>query len=61
MAKTQNKKVEQRPWRSMAYWLTPHGLLSLLPYTIENDLPRDGTIHSGLSPPTAIINQENAS
>jgi hypothetical protein len=25
--------LEQKPWRDVAYWLAPHGLLSLLPYT----------------------------
>jgi hypothetical protein len=28
-------------------------------YTTQDHLPRDGTAHSGLSPPTSIIDQEN--
>ena len=44
-----------------AYWLAPHGLLSLLSYITQDHLPRDGTAHSGLSPPTPIINQEKGS
>ena len=33
---------------------------SLLSYTAQDHLPRGDTIHSGLSPPTSIADQENA-
>lgn len=30
-------EVKQKPWRSVAYWLVPRGLLDLLlPYTTQN-------------------------
>ena len=35
--------------------------LSLLSYTPQGHLLRDGTAHSGLGPPTSISNQENTS
>jgi hypothetical protein len=38
----------QRPWMGAAYWLSLHGLLSLLSYRIQNHLPRDSTTHHGL-------------
>ena len=41
----------QRPWRSAAYCLAPHGLLSLLSYRTQDHQPRDGTTHSGLGLP----------
>jgi hypothetical protein len=31
-AGTWGQEVIQRPWRGAAYWLAPHGLLSLLSY-----------------------------
>lgn len=34
-------------------------MLSYLPYTAQVHLPRKGTTHSGLGPPTLISNQEN--
>lgn len=48
----------QKSWRSAAYWLVPHGLLSLLIQL--------RTTYPGLAPPTMkfptppIINEENA-
>jgi hypothetical protein len=42
----------QRPWSDAAYWLAPHGLLSLLSCTAE-----DTTSHSRQGPSTSIINQ----
>ena len=33
----------------------------LLPYTTQAHLPRNGSVHSGLGPPTSISNQENVS
>lgn len=40
-----------------AYWLVPPSLLDLLSYT-QDHLPSDGVTHSGLGPPTSVINQE---
>jgi hypothetical protein len=34
-------------------------LLSLFSYTTQDYLPRGGTTHSGLGPPTSIINQDS--
>lgn len=50
----------QKPWRNVAYWLVPPGLLGLLSYTPWNDRPRVGTTHSGSGPHTPIINLEKA-
>ena len=33
-----------------AYWLAPHGLLSLLSYRTQDHQPKDGTTHNGLGP-----------
>lgn len=44
------------PQRNTACWPEPHGLLSP---TTHGHLPRSGTIHSGLSPSTSIISEEN--
>jgi hypothetical protein len=41
-----------------AIWLAPHGPLSLLSYTTQNHLRRDGTAHSGMGPPVSITNQD---
>lgn len=48
--------------RNAAYWLAPHGFLSLLPYTIQDYLgvPRGGTTCGELVPPISLIDQENA-
>jgi hypothetical protein len=37
----------QRPWRGPAYWLVPHGLLSLLSYRAQGHQPEDGPTQSG--------------
>jgi hypothetical protein len=38
-----------------------HGLLNLFFFpTTQAHMPRGGTTHSGLDPPTSIINQENS-
>jgi hypothetical protein len=42
------QELMQRPWRSAAYWLAPHGLLSLLSYRTPDYQARDGTTHNGL-------------
>ena len=47
---TSRQQLMQRPWRGAAYWLTPHGLLSLLPQGSQNHQPSDGTTHNGLGP-----------
>lgn len=33
--RTQDRSVEQRPWKNMTYWLVPHGFLNLLSYAME--------------------------
>jgi hypothetical protein len=37
----------QRPWRGAAYWLAPHGLLSMLSYRTQDLQPRGRTTHNG--------------
>lgn len=44
-----SQKLKQRAWLT-ACWLDPYGLLSLLFYTTQDHLLRDGTIHSELCP-----------
>jgi hypothetical protein len=34
------QELMQRPWRDAAYWLAPHGLLSLLSYRTQDHQPR---------------------
>lgn len=36
-------------------------MVSLLPYTTQEHLPKSGSAHSGLGLHTSVINQENAS
>ena len=48
-------RQEQRSWRNSVYWLTTHGLLSLLSFTTQDHLPRVGTTHSELCTPATII------
>lgn len=38
--------------------LGPHDSLRLLSYITQHDLPRGGITHSGVGPPTSIINQK---
>jgi hypothetical protein len=47
------QELMQRPWKSAGYWGAPHGLLSLLSYT-NQDQPRCIPTHNGLSPPPSI-------
>ena len=42
---TWRQDLMQRPRRSAAYWLTPHGLLILRSYRTQDYQPRDGTTH----------------
>ena len=52
---------KQGPWRAgAAYQLAPHGLLSLLSYTAQEQRLGDDTAHSRLFPPMSIKNQESA-
>ena len=46
-AETWRQGLMQRPWKGAAYWLAPHGLLSLLSYRTQDHQPRDGTTHNG--------------
>ena len=39
---TWRQALMERPWRNPAYWLAPHGLLSLLSYTIQGHLLNSG-------------------
>ena len=55
---TWRQELKRRPWRNDAYWLASHDLLSLLSYTIQDHLSRNGPTHSGLGPPTSTINQK---
>lgn len=50
-------RTEAGLWRSVASWLSPHGLFGLLSDTSQVYL---STTHSGLSTPKSAINQENA-
>ena len=49
-AGTWRQELMERPWRNAAYWLAPHGLLSLLSYSTQDHQPRSGTAHSALYP-----------
>lgn len=49
----------QRPWRTFAYWLAPHGLLSPLSYSTQDYQLRGDPTQSDLDSITSIINQEN--
>lgn len=57
-AGTWMQELMQRPWRSTAYWIAPHDLLSLLSYTTQCHQPRDGTTLHGMRPATSNINQK---
>jgi hypothetical protein len=50
------QELMQRPWKDAAYWLASPGLLSFLSYRTQDYQLRDGTTHSGLSPP--FLNQQ---
>ena len=55
-ARTWRQELMRRPWTGAAYWLTPHGLLSLLSYRPQDHQPRDGTTHNGLGSLQSTIN-----
>ena len=52
---TWRQELKQRPWRGAAYWLAPHGLLSLLSYRPQDHQPRYDTIHSRLGLDQSLI------
>lgn len=56
MAGTWRWELMQRPWEDSAYWLTQHGLFSLLAYRIQDYQPRYDPTHNGLGPPSSIAN-----
>jgi hypothetical protein len=45
------QELKKRPWRGAAYWLAQP-----LSHISQDQLPRGGTAHSELGPPTPIIN-----
>lgn len=47
-----SRELKQRLQRNAAYWFAPHSLLSLLSYTVLDQLPRG-------APSTSVINQDN--
>lgn len=51
---TWRQELIQRPWRGAAYWLAPHGFLSLISYRTQDHHPRDDTIHKELGPSPSI-------
>lgn len=46
---TWTKELKQKPWKDVAFSLTPLGLLNLLFYVSQDHLP---SADSGLGPPT---------
>lgn len=60
MKETWGQELTERPWRTVAYLLTPHDLLNLLSYTPQDNMPRKETAYRGLGTATPIINQVNA-
>lgn len=56
--KTVQRKREQKGFRGIYKRLPSSASFSFL-YTSGTNLPRDSTTHSGLSPPTSIIDQDN--
>ena len=53
-AGTWRQELMQRPWKGAAYWLAPHGLLSLLSNRPQHNQPRDGTTYNRLALPHGI-------
>lgn len=40
--------------KGAAYVLAPHGLLTLISYGTQGNLPRGGPTHNGLGPPASL-------
>lgn len=57
---TQGRKAEAMEECCLPLCLFCHCILRLLLYTIQDDLPRDSTTHSGMGHPISTVNQENA-
>jgi hypothetical protein len=55
-AGTWRQELMQRPGRDAAYWLAPHGLLSLLSYRTQVHQLRHDPTHNRLGPPPSITN-----
>jgi hypothetical protein len=55
-AGARRQELVQRPWRDAAYWLAPHGLLSLLSYRTQDHQPRGSTIHNWLGLLPSVTN-----
>jgi hypothetical protein len=53
---SRRKELMQRPWRNVAFWLAPHGLLTLLSCRTQDHHSRDGTTQNALGPPSSITN-----
>jgi hypothetical protein len=50
LKQVRKQELMQRPWKDVTYWLASTGLLSLLPYRIQDSQPRDGPTHKGPFP-----------
>lgn len=59
--KNREAETEVDPWRKTRFMGFSLGSLSLLSYGTIHHLPTGGTLHSGLGPPTLIMNQGNTS
>jgi hypothetical protein len=53
-AGARRQELKQKLGLNTAYWLAPHGLLSLPSYSIWDHLPSSGTTHSELGWPSHI-------
>jgi hypothetical protein len=51
---TRRQTLMQKPRRSAAHWLVPHGFLSLISYTTKDNQPRDGPTDSEMGHPPSI-------
>jgi hypothetical protein len=54
--RTWRQELTQKAWRDAAYWLAPHGLLSLISYRSQDHQARVGPTHSRPGPSLLIIN-----
>lgn len=55
MAGTWKLNAKQKCWRNTTFRLAPYGLVSLLSYAIQNQVPSSGTTHSELHPPHQVL------